>query len=111
MGFGTIPGSIILSEQPEAKFSYSTQNRTISFKKHPRAFLILDGQHRVYGFHYSKSRLRVPVVIYNDLSKADEVRLFKDINTNQRPVPNELLLDINRLADTETSEQAMLHDI
>jgi DGQHR domain-containing protein len=110
-GFGTIPGSIILSAQPAAEFAYTRTNRTISFKKHPRAFLILDGQHRVYGFHYSKNKLRVPVVIYNGLSKAEEVRLFRDINTNQKPVPNELLLDINRLADSETSEQAMLHDV
>jgi DGQHR domain-containing protein len=110
-GFGTIPGSIILSAQPTAELAYHRPNRTVSFKKHPRAFLILDGQHRVYGFHYSKSKLRVPVSIYNNLSKADEVRLFRDINTNQRPVPNELLLDINRLAETETTEQALLHDV
>jgi DGQHR domain-containing protein len=53
-GFGTIPGSIILSAQPEADFKYNRAKRTISFKKNPRAFLILDGQHRVYGFHEAK---------------------------------------------------------
>jgi DGQHR domain-containing protein len=110
-GFGTIPGSIILSAQPEADLTYTRKARTVSFKKHPRAFLILDGQHRVYGFHFAKAKLRVPVVIYNDLTKADEARLFRDINTNQKPVPNELLLDINRLAETETNEQAILHDV
>jgi len=110
-GFGTIPGSIILSAQPEAELVYSRPKRTISFKRHPRAFLILDGQHRVYGFHFAKAKLRVPVVIYNNLSKSNEARLFRDINTNQKPVPNELLLDINRLAETETSEEAILHDV
>ena len=111
-GLGTIPGSIILSAQPEAEFKYSTPKRTISFKKHPRAFLILDGQHRVYGFHEAKNKkLRVPVVIYNGLSKAEEVSLFMDINTKQRPVPNELLLDIKKLAQTETNEEAILRAV
>ena len=34
-----------------------------------------------------------------------------DINTKQRPVPNELLLDIKRLADTETDQEALSRDI
>ena len=34
-----------------------------------------------------------------------------DINTKQRPVPNELLLAIKRLADTETTREALLRDI
>lgn len=110
-GFGSIPGSIILSAQPEAELVYSRKTKLVSFKMHARAFLILDGQHRVYGFHLSTTPLRVPVVIYNGLSKAEEARLFRDINTNQRPVPNELLLDINRLAETETTEEAILHDV
>ena len=110
-GFGTIPGSIVLSAQPDANLQYTRRKRTLSFQKHPRAFLILDGQHRVYGFHKSKARLRVPVVIYNGLNKAEEVRLFMDINTKQRPVPNELLLDIKRLAETETNEESLLRAV
>jgi DGQHR domain-containing protein len=110
-GVGTIPGSIVLSAQPEAQLQYTRRTRTLSFRKGPRAFLILDGQHRVYGFSLSKARLRVPVVIYNGLEKSDEVRLFMDINTKQRPVPNELLLDIRRMAETETGEEALLRDV
>src|SRR5258708_20070034 len=110
-GFGTIPTAIILSAQPQAKLEYRRGTRTLSFKKGSRSFLILDGQHRVFGFQKATTRLRVPVVIYNDLKKADEVRLFMDINTKQRPVPNELLLDIKRLAETETDEEALLRDV
>ncbi|MEZ5830633.1 MAG: DGQHR domain-containing protein [Dongiaceae bacterium] len=110
-GFGTIPGSIVLSAQPDAHLQYTRRTRTLSFRKHPKAFLILDGQHRVYGFSLATARLRVPVVIYNNLSKADEVRLFIDINTKQRPVPSELLLDISRLAETETDTEALLRDV
>lgn len=110
-GFGTIPGSIVLAAQPEAQLNYRRATRTVSFKKHPRAFLILDGQHRVYGFYLARAQLRVPVVIYNGLKKADQVRLFMDINTKQRPVPNELLLDIKRLAETEDDDEALLRDV
>ncbi len=110
-GLGTIPSSIILSAQQEAQLKYTSRSQVLSFKRVPRAFLILDGQHRVNGFYLAKAKLRVPVVIYNGLTKAEEARLFMDINTTQRPVPNELLLDIKRLAQTETDEESLLRDV
>ena len=108
---GTIPSSIVLSAQASAELTYSRKRRSITFKKTPTSFLILDGQHRVYGFAKAKSTLRVPVVIYNSLTRAEECKLFIDINTTQRPVPNELLLDIKRLAETETTEESILTDV
>src|SRR5437016_7016994 len=110
-GLGTIPTSIVLSAQKEAELKYERSKRSITFRVTPRSFLILDGQHRVFGFAKARSSLRVPVVIYNDLSRADECRLFIDINTKQRPVPNELLLDIKRLAETETDEEELMKDM
>ena len=102
-GFGTIPTTIILSAQAEAEITYRRETRTLSLKKIPKAFLILDGQHRVFGFALAETRIRVPVCIYTGLNRTQESRLFVDINTKQRPVPNELLLDIKRLADSESS--------
>ena len=110
-GFGTIPSSIVLSAQPEAELKVLGRGKTIEFRDSPRAFLILDGQHRVYGFSLAKTFLRVPVVLYNGLSRQDETRLFIDINTKQRPVPNELLLDIKRLADIENDNEQMLREL
>lgn len=110
-GFGTIPSSIILSAQAEAELQYVRKTRTLKFKITPRSFLIIDGQHRVYGFSIAKSTLRVPVVIYSGLTRAEECRLFMDVNTKQRPVPNELLLDIKRLAETETDVEALLREV
>jgi DGQHR domain-containing protein len=110
-GLGTIPNSIVLSAQKEAEFKVVGKGKTIQFTNHPKAFLILDGQHRVYGFSLAQTSLRVPVVIYNGLSRQDESRLFIDINTKQRPVPNELLLDIKRLAEYESTSEAMLRDL
>lgn len=107
-GFGSIPNSIVLSAQPEAEIQILERGKTLQFNDGPKNFLIIDGQHRVYGFALAKSELRVPVIIFNGLSKAEESRLFIDINTKQRPVPNELLLDIKKLADYEDDQEKLL---
>ena len=110
-GFGCIPTSIILSAQEASDFIYDSKSKTISFASIPKAFLILDGQHRVYGFKKATSDLRVPVVIFSGLSRVDEARLFIDINTEARPVPNELLLDIKSLAKYENEEEEFVRSV
>lgn len=105
---GTIPTAIILSAQPEAQFDYSSKNKTIEFIDLKKAFLIIDGQHRVFGFSMAETSVRVPVIIYSGLSRREETRLFIDINTKQRPVPNELLLDIKALAEYENESESYL---
>lgn len=110
-GLGTIPSSIVLSAQDNADLVYSSKNKSISFYKIPKAFLIIDGQHRVFGFMYAKTKLRIPVVIYASLSKRDETRLFIDINSKQKGVPPELLLDIKKLAEYENDQEEFLREI
>ena len=110
-GFGTIPTSIVLSAQEISEFEYNSKTRTVRFKDNKKSFLVLDGQHRIYGFNLAKSELRVPVVIYSGLSRVDESRLFIDINTQQRPVPNELLLDIRKLAEYRNDLETKLGDV
>lgn len=110
-GFGTIPSAVVLSAQPEADLKDVGKGKTIDFKIDPKSFLVLDGQHRVYGFSLARTALRVPVVIYNGLSRSDEARLFIDINTKQRPVPNELLLDIKALAKNENDDEKILREV
>ncbi|MUH72712.1 DGQHR domain-containing protein [Psychrosphaera haliotis] len=108
---GSIPTAIILSAQEAAKFEVVSKGKAVEFILDPKAFLILDGQHRVFGFSKAKSRLRVPVIIYSGLSRRDESRLFIDINSKQKGVPTELLLDIKRLAEYESSTEQLLRDI
>lgn len=110
-GQGTIPTAIILSAQKEAELQIIGGGKTVKFKEHPKAFLILDGQHRVYGFSKAKASVRVPVVIYNNLTRKDESRIFIDINTSQKPVPNELLFDIKNLAAYESDMEQLLREI
>ena len=110
-GLGTIPSSIVLSAQSEAEFEIIGKGKTAEFNISPKSFLILDGQHRVYGFTLAKSELRIPVVIYNGLSRRDETRLFIDINSKQKGVPNELLLDIKNLAEYEDDPEQRLREL
>lgn len=109
-GRGTIPGSIILSAQPDAQLRTVDRGKTVEFTFSPKAFLVLDGQHRVYGFSMSQMAFRVPVVIYSGLTHTEEARLFIDINTKQRQVPNELLLDIKSLAQRESDRETLLRE-
>jgi len=110
-GLGTIPTAIILSAQAESEFLYNSKNKTLEFNDIIKAFMILDGQHRVYGFSLAETAVRVPTIIYERLSRKDETRLFIDINTKQRPVPNELLLDIKALAAYENESESYLRVI
>jgi DGQHR domain-containing protein len=110
-GLGTIPSAVILSAQASANFVTTGKGKTVRFRFSKNSFLVLDGQHRVYGYSLAKTSLRVPVVIYNGLTREQEVKLFIDINTKQRPVPNELLLDIKRLASYENNEEKFLGEL
>jgi DGQHR domain-containing protein len=110
-GFGTVPSAIILSAQPSAQLHYDRKSGLLRFRKDRRSFLIIDGQHRVYGFNLAARSVKAPVVIYNKLSRAEECQLFMDINTKQRPVPPELLLDIRRLSEMESAAEALLHNV
>lgn len=110
-GLGTIPTAIVLSAQKEAQLQIISRGKIVQFVEHPKAFLILDGQHRVYGFTLAKISVRVPVVIYSGLNRRDESRIFIDINTQQKPVSNELLLDIKNLAEYENNQEVFLRNI
>lgn len=110
-GHGTIPTSIILSAQESCGLEYDSRNKTVSFDISPKSFLILDGQHRVYGFKIAETRIRVPVIIYDSLTRRDESRLFIDINSKQRGVPSELLLDIKKQAEYENTEEQLFREV
>ncbi len=110
-GSGSIPSNIVLSAQPNANFLYNRKTKSISFSREPSAFLVLDGQHRLWGYQKCVVRHRVPVAIYEGLTRAEETKLFIDINTTQRGVPAALLLDIKELADVEDAKEHTLRQI
>jgi len=114
-GDGSIPTNVVLSAQPDGNFKYNRKNKTISFSRIEKAFLVLDGQHRLWGYEICKAKYskdhRVPVSIYEGLSRAEEARLFIDINTKQVGVPAALLLDIQHLAQMEGKRDTILREL
>lgn len=110
-GNGSIPTNVVLSAQKEAEFVYNSRAKTITFARADKAFLVLDGQHRLWGYHKCPVKHRVPVAIYEGLTRAEEAKLFIDINTNQRGVPAVLLLDIKQLADLESARETIKRDL
>jgi DGQHR domain-containing protein len=110
-GSGSIPTNIVLSAQPSAQFEYSRKSKSISFDRVDHAFLVLDGQHRLWGYSKCKVRHRVPVAIYEGIARTEEARLFIDINTNQRGVPAALLLDIKKIAQIESEKESQLRSL
>jgi DGQHR domain-containing protein len=110
-GTGSIPSNVVLSAQESASLSYNRSTKSISFTRGSAAFLVLDGQHRLWGYQKCSVRHRVPVAIYEGLSRAEETKLFIDINTTQRGVPAALLLDIKELANVEDAKEHTLRTI
>lgn len=108
---GSIPTNIVLSAQAEADLTWDPSKKTLKFRRVQKAFLVLDGQHRLFGYGLTKKKHRVPVAIYCGLSKAEEVALFIDINTTQRGVPAALLLDIKQLAEREKDPESELRQV
>lgn len=99
---GVIPSAVILSAQDTVDIKYNKKAKKLSFEIQAESFLIIDGQHRLYGLYEAKEFYEIPVIIFTGLSTTDEVNLFIDINTTQKGVPSALLLDIKELAAKET---------
>ncbi len=57
---------------------------------------IIDGQHRVYGYAASdyKDKNTIPVVAFEDMPSEDQLRIFMEINENQKAVSPSLRLDL-----------------
>lgn len=107
-GGGYFPNSLIIS--------LDTNNRGLRFEPSPtkvdgcisklgilylpkkyRSAYIIDGQHRLYGYsdsHFSKTN-SVPVVAFVNLDRSEQIKLFMDINENQKSVPKTLRVTLN----------------
>lgn len=111
---GCLPATLILSAQLTSKMIYDENKYELSFEIKNNSFMVLDGQHRLYGLLLAKNDYEIPVAIFEKLTIKDEVNLFIDINTNQKGVPTALLLDIKELTGKETTfeeKQRKLFDL
>jgi len=67
----------------------------LSFPAAFRSCWIVDGQHRLYGISRSQvADLLVPCVALKEMSAEEQAQMFLDINKNQKPVPSDLVWDL-----------------
>lgn len=105
---GYFPNSIIISIDTNGKGlsfdqSLSKVDGTISkigilhIPKRYRSAYIIDGQHRLYGYSDSlyAATNTIPVVAFVDLERSEQIKLFMDINENQKAVPKSLRVTLN----------------
>ena len=105
---GYFPNSIIISIDTGGKGVVFDQSGTkvegsisklgiLHIPKKYRTAYIIDGQHRLYGYSDSKyaSTNTVPVVAFVDLERTEQIKLFMDINENQKAVPKSLRVTLN----------------
>jgi DNA sulfur modification protein DndB len=100
---GYFPNSLVVSVENEGKpirFDPSSQAIPGSLSKSGvlylpnkyRSLYIIDGQHRLYGYSESEyaENNTIPVVAFVDLDRNDQLRLFMEINENQKAVSKNL---------------------
>lgn len=79
-------------------------------------FNIIDGQHRLAGIFSSKEEIikdfDVPVILLIDISVSNAVKLFLDINSNQKAVNKSVVYDLYEdLDDNEINDIKKIHII
>jgi DNA sulfur modification protein DndB len=105
---GYFPNSIVISLDTEGKeLQFDRANTQVNstlttlgvlhLPKRYRSAYIIDGQHRLYGYSNSKYKNTnaIPVVAFLDLERSEQVRLFMEINENQKSVPKNLRTTLN----------------
>ncbi len=105
---GYFPNSIIISIDTNGKGLTFDQSATrvdstisrigvLHIPKRYRSAYIIDGQHRLYGYSDSMyaSSNTIPVVAFVDLERTEQIKLFMDINENQKAVPKSLRVTLN----------------
>ena len=125
-GGGFFPNSIIVSVDtngndlrfepfPAADINSPVKGGVLYLPKHYRSMYVIDGQHRLYGYsetEYAGSNV-VPVVAFVDMCPDDQVKMFMDINENQKAVSkslrNTLSIDLQwKSTDAKKRKEALM---
>lgn len=99
---GFFPNSLIINVETKNKLQFdlaSVQVKDSTSKvgvlhlpQQYRSAYIIDGQHRLYGYADSQYGITntIPVVAFINLSKEKQIKIFMEINENQKSVPKNL---------------------
>lgn len=106
-----VPGAVILSAQDTERVRFDSEAGTLTFPSEEGFFLVIDGQHRLYGSVRAENDFEndvvIPVCILSNLSHADEVQYFIDINGNQKGVSKTLRIELTKFLVEEESIDAI----
>ena len=105
---GYFPNSIILNftePNSDVKVEFDSihkenaSNAEFGLLRIPNAYgiaYIIDGQHRVYGYSNSdyKDTHTIPVVAFQNMLSEEQLKIFMEINENQKAVSKNLRLDL-----------------
>ncbi|WP_368900372.1 DGQHR domain-containing protein [Mixta calida] len=107
---GDFPAAIVLNWVD--KNTIDIKDDSIEFEVKGRLAQIIDGQHRVAGLKAaikedgSIADLKVPVVIYLNLTTSECADIFLAINTEQKPAPRSLVYDLYGVGSDATIDIA-----
>lgn len=105
-GGGYFPNSIVISIETK-KSHFDPANSQVEgvrsragilhLPKKYRSAFIIDGQHRLYGYASSRfqSTNTIPVVAFLNLSREEQIKVFMQINENQKAVSKDLRNTLN----------------
>lgn len=99
LNFASVNDSIKVTFDPIHKEEGS--NAEFGLLNIPNAYgiaYIIDGQHRVYGYATSNQKEihTIPVVAFQDMSNDEQLRIFMEINENQKAVSKDLRIDLEQ---------------
>lgn len=105
---GYFPNSIIVSidsggrklqfdESPTKLDDSISKIEVLHLPKRYHSAYIIDGQHRLYGYSDSEyaNTNSIPIVAFVDLDRSEQLKLFMDINENQKSVSKTLRITLN----------------
>ncbi len=104
---GYFPNSIIISIDTKRPLQFDRSEKQVPdavadlgilhLPQQYRSAFIIDGQHRLYGYSDSPyaSSNSIPVVAFENLDQNEQVRLFMEINENQKSVSKNLRNTLN----------------
>ena len=106
-GGGYFPNSLIISIDTKKPLQFDLANSSscesiskigiLHLPQQYRSAFIIDGQHRLYGYANSEYKFSntIPVVAFENLERENQVKLFMQINENQKAVPKNLRNTLN----------------
>jgi DNA sulfur modification protein DndB len=100
---GSFPNSLIVSLNEEVEFESlndvdpNTELGTLTLPNKYGSVFIIDGQHRLYGYANIEEKYDevLSVTAFKNLEIENQIQLFIDINSKQKPVSPSLLIDLN----------------